>query len=216
VKNKLGKRIISLALVIFLLCGFGTISVFAAEDITDAFTDPNFLMAVRDILRKYDPEPILDTDVQGIAYLNVSSKDIQSLAGLEYFTELVSLRCDNNQLTELPELPSKLRFLTCNENKLTTLPKLPFGLSELYCQSNRLTSIDLTGVISLWIIVCTHNDMKDPSDVIGFELDHWVGNNHFYPQNSTQTNYILTTKYEATFQNWFLFIVCFGWIWMWF
>jgi len=28
--------------------------------------------------------------------------------------------------------------------------------------------------------------------------------------------YIFTTRYESKFWNWVLFIVCFGWIWMWF
>jgi len=28
--------------------------------------------------------------------------------------------------------------------------------------------------------------------------------------------YIFSTKYEATFLNWILFFVCFGWLWMWF
>ena len=27
---------------------------------------------------------------------------------------------------------------------------------------------------------------------------------------------IFSTKYDATFLNWILFFVCFGWIWMWF
>jgi len=39
-------------------------------------------------------------------------------------------------------------------------------------------------------------------------------------KNVTVTaNYVKTifsTKYEATFLNWILFFVCFGFIWMWF
>ena len=31
-----------------------------------------------------------------------------------------------------------------------------------------------------------------------------------------QTKKIFSTKYDATFLNWILFFVCFGWIWMWF
>jgi len=39
--------------------------------------------------------------------------------------------------------------------------------------------------------------------------------------NSTYRNLqlkkmIFSTKYEATFLNWILFFLCFGWIWMWF
>ena len=32
----------------------------------------------------------------------------------------------------------------------------------------------------------------------------------------TPKKYIFSTKYEATFLNWILFFVCFGWVWMWF
>jgi len=31
-----------------------------------------------------------------------------------------------------------------------------------------------------------------------------------------QTKKIFSTKYDATFLNWILFFICFGWIWMWF
>jgi len=34
--------------------------------------------------------------------------------------------------------------------------------------------------------------------------------------NQQPTSYIFTTKYEATPMNWLMFILLFGWIWMWF
>jgi len=37
-----------------------------------------------------------------------------------------------------------------------------------------------------------------------------------YKDAPVQKKYIFSTKYEATFLNWILFFVCFGWIWMWF
>ena len=34
--------------------------------------------------------------------------------------------------------------------------------------------------------------------------------------SETSIKYIFKTRYESTLLNWFLFIVCFGWLWMWF
>jgi len=36
------------------------------------------------------------------------------------------------------------------------------------------------------------------------------------PPTSPNIKYIFSTKYPATFLNWILFFVCFGWLWMWF
>jgi len=36
------------------------------------------------------------------------------------------------------------------------------------------------------------------------------------PTPPTPKKYIFSTKYEATFLNWILFFLCFGFIWMWF
>jgi len=54
---------------------------------------------------------------------------------------LTELYCDNNQLTVLPSLPKKLNNLHCNKNKLIVLPDLPDSLQNLYCSNNRLTSL---------------------------------------------------------------------------
>jgi hypothetical protein len=41
--------------------------------------------------------------------------------------------CQNNNLTELPELPNSLLLLHCSHNKLTELPELPISLEHLWC-----------------------------------------------------------------------------------
>ena len=66
--------------------------------------------------------------------------------GLTELPELPSrvryLDCSNNQLTRLPsELPSGLRILLCSENQLRSLPELPSGLTTLSCYTNQLTSL---------------------------------------------------------------------------
>ena len=111
------------------------------DDITDDFTDLNFRAAVYEIIDKSPPEFIFEADVAGISWLGIGDRDIESLAGLEWFTSLSTLDCRYNQLTELPVLPDSLRFLYCYYNRLTSLPTLPDNLEELICSDNLLTSL---------------------------------------------------------------------------
>ena len=70
-----------------------------STDITDKFTDPNFLAFVRKLLGNSSDASIYDTDVSGITSLDVREMSIESLAGIEYFTGLTELYCFANQLT---------------------------------------------------------------------------------------------------------------------
>ncbi|MBL7934389.1 MAG: T9SS type A sorting domain-containing protein [Bacteroidia bacterium] len=71
----------------------------------------------------------------------VSNQNISDLTGIEYFTSLLYLNCENNSLTGLPILPNSLSTLRCAYNQLVTLPTLPTSLTRLYCQNNSLTSL---------------------------------------------------------------------------
>ena len=66
------------------------------------------------------------------------------------------LRCYNNQLTSLPQLPESLEWLFCYNNQLTSLPKLPEGLEELHCYNNQLTSLPKLPKSLRWLY-CKHN-----------------------------------------------------------
>lgn len=127
------------------------------SDITGDFTDPNFLAAVRTALGKGVSEPVLDTDnFAGVTSLNVSNRNISSLAGLERFTALRVLNCTNNLLTALPVLPGSLASLDCSQNMLTSLPALPAGMIALGCDSNRLTALPSLPV-DLDVLFCSDN-----------------------------------------------------------
>lgn len=107
-----------------------------AVDITASFTDLNFRAAVYECIGATAPAPIYDADVKWETSLWACNKNIQSLAGLENFVNLLYLDCPGNQLTALPALPSGLITLECAFNKLTALPALPNSLRHLNC-SNR-------------------------------------------------------------------------------
>jgi len=99
----------------------------------------------------------------GVAVTANNQQPIQSLQGIEFFTALDSLNCDNNQLTEL-DLSSNtvLRDLHCNANQLTTLT-LPESttLKYLFCGGNKLTTLDLSKNPNLYILNFCSNQIKD-------------------------------------------------------
>ena len=66
-------------------------------------------------------------ELRHVSELNCSSYGIADLTGIEYFTELVALNCENNKLTAL------------DVSKNT-------HLSEIYCGGNQLATLDLTGL----------------------------------------------------------------------
>ena len=71
---------------------------------------------------------------------------------------MTELGCNQNQLTQLPDLPVGLTLLRCNHNQLTQLPELPAGLIELWCFRNQLTQLPAlpVGLTLLW---CNHNQL---------------------------------------------------------
>ena len=66
-------------------------------------------------------------ELRHVSELNCSNLGIADLPGIEYFTELVALNCEDNKLTAL------------DVSKNT-------HLSEIYCGGNQLATLDLTGL----------------------------------------------------------------------
>ena len=89
------------------------------------------------------------------------SKQIEDLTGIEYFTELDDLDCQNNSLTRLDvSKNTKLRGLGCYYNHLTEL-KLNTELRALSCGYNSLTELDLTNTPNLQTLICWHNKLTE-------------------------------------------------------
>ena len=130
------------------------------KEITGAFTDSNFLAAVREVTGK--PEgPITDYDVMVINSLDVSDRNISDLSGIEHFGFLYLLNCNYNQLTELDV--SKNYFLVdlrCEYNQLTELDvSNNTALTMFLCQSNQLTTLDVSNNTELTDFACADNQL---------------------------------------------------------
>ncbi len=108
--------------------------------------DDNFEQALIDL--GYDSGPLDDyvptTNINTLTSLDVSSKNIADLTGIEDFTALATLSCHNNQLTAL------------NISNLT-------NLGTLYCQNNQITSIDISNNLALYYFNCYNNSLPSLS-----------------------------------------------------
>ena len=109
-------------------------------------------------LDEYNKFQIIRT---GGTFLYLQNKNITSLAGIEYFTDLETLDCMDNQLTTLDVTKlTKLKFLVCNDNQLTALDVTGLtSLKNLFCSDNQLTTLDVTGLTSLTDLECNGNQL---------------------------------------------------------
>jgi len=172
----------------------------SSENITESFTDQNFLAAVRDVVGKPHPEPILKSDVEGILELIVQGLNIANLSGIQFFTSLETLNCLENQLTTLDvSQNTALKILHCGSNPLTDLDvsnnieltvldiincniesidvSKNTKLVQLDAMSNRLTSIDVNnneelGYLSLNNNNLTHIDVSANPELITFTCSY--------------------------------------------
>ena len=100
-----------------------------------------------------------DADLSALAAmttLELPSGGVTSLPGLGYCTGLTTLKCNNNQLTELNLSGlTQLTTLWCQRNQLTTLDVSELTqLTELWCFSNNLTALDITQLSGLSTLYC--------------------------------------------------------------
>lgn len=110
------------------------------------FPDANFRSYVLASFDSNGDEKLDDEEIANVKYINAPSKTISSLKGIEYFTELLELDCDNNQLTSLDvSKNAKLVKLICSKNGLTSLNTSHNPLlKKLDIYNNKITSIDVS------------------------------------------------------------------------
>lgn len=121
-----------------------------------AFPDTNLEAAVRSTLQKPDG-PLSTSDMLALTNLDISSKGISNLVGLEMALNLVALNASGNQIRDISPILQlfnlQLLDLSSNpSNDYSTLGGLT-NLSSLALNSDYLTNIDfvanLTGLASL-------------------------------------------------------------------
>jgi Leucine-rich repeat (LRR) protein len=152
------KILLPLICFLSLLLGANTISKAQLVHIPDS--------AFRNILNIYFSSCMVGDSIDSSCpavlaakYIDVSSRGISNLSGIEVFVNDTLLNCSNNQLTSLPNLPLPLTYLYCLENQLTSLPNLPQSLIYINCNDNVLTSLPILPT-TLTILICSNNQIS--------------------------------------------------------
>ncbi len=102
---------------------------------------------------------ISDEETAGVTEIDCSNQGLVSLDGIERFTNLRSLQCENNRLTAIDvSKNTQLRTLWCHNNRLTSLDVGELAeLDYLYVSDNQLPVLDVSKNLNLRILYCGNN-----------------------------------------------------------
>ncbi len=147
------------------------------------------------LTESFGSDGLLSADeIEGIDEIDVEGMDIQSLMGIEYFSNLEYLYCSNNQLISLDlSRNTALYEVSCSNNQLTSLIlQQSDNLTYLDCSNNSLYTLNVSGCPNLESLVCfgnslteldlTHNEALTYIDCSGNKLT-----NLYVSENSTFT-----------------------------
>lgn len=162
--KKIGSILLTLCMVFTMLPGAALAAGDIAIDATN-FPDTNFrnwLLDSSNLAGIGTDGKLTATEIASVTILNVSNKNIASLAGIEYFTALERLDCSENKLTALDvSNNTALKRLYCNENKLAALNVSNYtDLTHLFCQVNELEGLDVSSNIALTMLNCNSNQLN--------------------------------------------------------
>ena len=121
------------------------------------------------------------TERMKVKRIDVSSFEVLNLKGIEKFTELRELKCENRHISKLDlSQNTKLEYLYCKNNELTQLdlsknPNITIldcsdnnldkldvsnqNLESLYCSNNNLDELNVENSKNLRVLTCTGNKL---------------------------------------------------------
>ena len=127
--------------------------------------DPNFEKALIDlgIDNGISDGKVLTSSITGITRLEIRYENISNLTGIEDFSNLEVLVCNNNNLINLDfSKNTKLNYLNCSSNQLNSLNILNnLALKDLNCNQNNLSSLDISNNLALTSLGCSYNQLQN-------------------------------------------------------
>lgn len=131
----------------------------------DNFPDENFRNYVSSNFDSNHDLFLTTEERYAVTAINVDGKSISSLQGVELFTNLTKLECNNNNLQTLDiRHNNALKELHCSQNKLTELNvKNNQKLIVLSCFDNQLTELKLSWNTELENLSCGRNKLTSLS-----------------------------------------------------
>lgn len=146
----------------FITISYGTASATSGVSINETnFPDNNFRKWVVENVDTNNDRNLSLTELGECYDIDVDSKNISSLKGIEYFTNLRSLFCGSNNLTSLDlSNNTKLKTIFCNRNQLSQLDITKcVDLEDLVCSDNQLSQLDITKCEELTYLWCDNNQL---------------------------------------------------------
>lgn len=162
-----------LLLIILILCQYNL----KAQWVT--IPDSNFVNKLTQLFPSCMNGNQMDTtcwEIENTTRLSIQWLNIADLTGIQYFDNLNYLRCENNALNIMPNLPNTLDSLLCGYNQLTSLPTLPNAMLFLDCNNNQLTSLPFLPA-TLRVLYCNKNSIANLPSLPNLLLSLNCGNN---------------------------------------
>ena len=102
------------------------------------------------------------TERMAVKRIDVSSFEVHNLKGIEKFTELIELKCENRHISQLDlSQNTKLEYLYCKNNELTELNlRYNPNITILDCSDNKLDKLDVSHQ-NLECLYCSNNKLDE-------------------------------------------------------
>ena len=135
------------------------------------FPDPVFRSYISKITNVAEDHTIPDNVIANVRKIDVTQREVSSLVGIRYFTNLEILYCAKNTLNsydfDISMLP-ELKELDCSVNNLTTLNLANNSkLEKLDCSHNYCTTLDVSHNTKLREFRCNKSSRLTGLDVSG-------------------------------------------------
>ena len=135
---------------------------FAAGDVAiseDNFPDQTFREYVADTHDQDFDGVLTEEEISCVEVINVYQMGIEDLTGIEFFTSLTELACEENELTSIDVSSlTSLKELDCAINHLEQLDlSKNESLTRLICFENELEELDLSDNTELTEVNCSEN-----------------------------------------------------------
>jgi len=152
-----------------------------------------------------DDDYLTDKEAASVTAIDVSSKGITTLKGIEHFTALKTLNCSGNNLDAIDlSKNTALEELNCSSNILSALGVTAnTKLKKLNCSGNQLTALDVTKNTALTELYCYRNSIRDEGmQTLISSLHQNGGTLCAYDTTSDQNEMTTTNVADAKAKKW--------------
>ena len=167
IKKLLFSFLFSAAATAILIPGMALNADSSVEINKTNFPDANFRTFVSKSFDKDKDGKLSLAEIKAVDEISCSSEKIKSFKGIEFFTDVETIDCFDNEISELDlSKNTKLKKLRCSDNEIDELDLSGTPeLTELDCGSNDLTSLNLAKNTKLEDLKCDYNELLDNLDI---------------------------------------------------